>query len=72
MPRAIAKPLAIACEALWRAFGLRGKPPITRTVVELFGREVTVVDARARRELGYVGHTSIDEGLARIAPFRRP
>jgi nucleoside-diphosphate-sugar epimerase len=38
-------------------------PPVTKTAIGLIGVEVTVVDAKARRELGYVGRVSIDAGL---------
>ncbi len=41
-------------------------PPITRTALALVSHEVTVSDARARRELGYVGAKSIAEGLAEL------
>jgi nucleoside-diphosphate-sugar epimerase len=41
-------------------------PPITRTALALMSHEVTVSDARARREIGYQGKKSIAEGLAEI------
>ncbi len=41
-------------------------PPITRTAVALIGHEVTVVDTKARRELGYTSHVSRERGLAEI------
>ncbi len=63
LPRGLARALAAVCEALWRALPLPGKPPVTRMVVYLFGEEVTVSDAKARRELGYRGRMSIDDGL---------
>ena len=49
-------------------------PPVTRTALALVGHEVTVVDAKARRELGYTGHVSRDRGLAemRSAGSSRP
>ncbi len=42
------------------------RPPITRTAIALGGQEVTVVDSKARRELGYVGKTTRDAGLAEL------
>ncbi|MGS0892610.1 NAD-dependent epimerase/dehydratase family protein [Burkholderia stagnalis] len=39
-------------------------PPLTRTMVRMIGREFTTDDSAARRELGYVGRVSRDEGLA--------
>jgi nucleoside-diphosphate-sugar epimerase len=41
-------------------------PPVTRTAIALVGQEVTVVDAKARRELGYTGKVSREQGLAEM------
>jgi hypothetical protein len=41
-------------------------PPITRTEVALIAHQVTVVDAKARRELGYKGAVTREAGLAAI------
>ncbi|HEX3758319.1 MAG TPA: NAD-dependent epimerase/dehydratase family protein [Kofleriaceae bacterium] len=45
-------------------------PPITRTALALVGHEVTVDDARARRDLGYQGKVTIDAGLAEMTSPR--
>ena len=42
------------------------QPPVSRTAVALIGQEVTVVDAKARRELGYTSHVSIEQGIAEL------
>ncbi|WP_420566036.1 NAD-dependent epimerase/dehydratase family protein [Thalassobaculum sp.] len=39
-------------------------PPLTRTMVRLIGREFTIDDSAARRDLGYLGKVSRLEGLA--------
>jgi nucleoside-diphosphate-sugar epimerase len=41
-------------------------PPVTKTAIALVGHEVTVVDDKARTQLGYASRVSIDEGLARM------
>jgi nucleoside-diphosphate-sugar epimerase len=46
--------------------GWMKQPPVTRTAVALIGQEVTVVDAKARRELGYTSHVSRERGLAEM------
>jgi nucleoside-diphosphate-sugar epimerase len=46
--------------------GWMKQPPVTRTAVALIGQEVTVVDAKARRELGYTSHVSREHGLAEM------
>jgi len=48
------------------------QPPVTRTALALASHEVTVVDARARREIGYQGRKSIAEGLAEIRAQTAP
>jgi nucleoside-diphosphate-sugar epimerase len=40
-----------------------GHPFVTRMAVGLMGHEVTVSDAKARREIGYVGRKTMVEGL---------
>ncbi len=72
LPRGLARTLALICESLWRGLRLPGKPPITRALVHLFGEEITVSDAKARRELGYAGRMSLDRGLAALTGSRRP
>jgi len=42
-------------------------PPITRAHLALIGGEVTVIDSKARRELGYRGHVSRKKGLEELA-----
>lgn len=42
----------------------REDPPLSRTLVRLIGREFTIDDSAARRDLGYVGKVTRAEGLA--------
>lgn len=42
------------------------EPPVTRTAIALIGQEVTLVDAKARRELGYTSHVSRAPGVAEM------
>jgi nucleoside-diphosphate-sugar epimerase len=64
MPRGVVLALARVSEWVWDTFGLKGMPPVTRMAVHLFGEPVTINDAKARRELGYIGKTSRERGLA--------
>jgi nucleoside-diphosphate-sugar epimerase len=66
-PLWLAELVAAAGEFAWSTFALSGQPPITRTAINLIFREVTVIDHKARTELGYTGHVSIDQGLAELA-----
>jgi len=58
--------LARICALLWRLLPLKGTPPLTPMAVLLSGHEITVVDRRARTELGYQGRVTRDEGLATL------
>lgn len=67
IPFGLAAATAIVSEALWGFLRLPGRPPVTRTELLLAGQEVTVSDAKARRELGYQGRVSREEGLREMA-----
>jgi nucleoside-diphosphate-sugar epimerase len=67
VPLGLARALASVAEAVWTLLGLKSHPPISRTELLLAGQEVTVTDAKARRELGYQGRKSREEGLRELA-----
>ena len=66
LPRWLAGLLARVAELLYRTV-IPGTPPITRTGLALFFDEVTVSDAKARAELGYTAHRTVQEGIAAMA-----
>ena len=66
LPRWLVASAAVTTETLWRVLRLRSEPPLTRSVVALSGQEMTVVDAKARDELGYVPEVSREDGLAHL------
>ena len=63
--------LAAGGQWLWTWLPLRGEPPVTFVAFYALGREVTVNDQKARRELGYRGSVSIAEGLSRVQAAAR-
>jgi len=65
-PMWLLEALAAGGEFFWQSFSLGGRPPMTRTAVNLLFREVTVVDRKARNELGYTSHVSIEQGLEEL------
>lgn len=67
IPRPVARALARGVEGVWGLLRLRSKPPITRVSVSVIGEEVTVDDGKARRELGYQGHVTVEAGLRDLA-----
>jgi hypothetical protein len=66
MPLWLGVGLGGLCEGVWRLLGLKSDPPLTRTAALLFGQEVTVMDSRARHEIGYVGQVTREAGLAEM------
>ena len=42
------------------------RPPLTRMAFALMAHEVTIDDSKARRELGYAGRKTVEEGLAEL------
>lgn len=67
VPRGVAFPVARICEWAWTWLPLGGAPPLTRSALALMAHEVTVDDAKARRELGYRGAVDREAGLADLA-----
>ncbi|MDM4771254.1 NAD-dependent epimerase/dehydratase family protein [Solimonas sp. SE-A11] len=65
-PLWLADTLAALGEAAWTLLPLRGEPPLTRSALNLFFREVTVRDDKARREIGYRPVVSVEEGLREL------
>jgi len=51
---------------VWRGLRRQGEPPATRLGVLLAGREVTVIDNKARRESGYAPKVTVERGLAEL------
>lgn len=69
VPRWLVAGTASAAEAVWGVLRLKGEPPITRTFVALSGQEMTVVDDKAREELGYEPVLARDAALADLRPL---
>lgn len=63
-PIPVAWTMAIALEAIWRTFRLKGQPPLTRQMLRMVGFDFTISDQRARDELGYRPVVSWAEGVA--------
>lgn len=66
-PGWLVRGVAFALEALYRRFGAKRAPPITRFAAAIMGRDCTISDAKAGAELGYRPVVSVADGLARLA-----
>lgn len=67
VPRKLAWWLGAFTETGWTYLPMPGKPPIVREMVRLMGFPFTVSIEQAKRDLGYLGHHSIDAGMSNIA-----
>jgi len=63
MPYWLASAAGRLLDVLWAVLRREGDPPISRSMMRMIGREFTIDDAAARRELGYVGKVSRADGL---------
>ncbi|MGH8296664.1 MAG: NAD-dependent epimerase/dehydratase family protein [Steroidobacteraceae bacterium] len=63
MPYGLAVIAGRLMDAAWAILRKPGDPPLSRSMARMIGREFSVSDAAARRELGYVGMTSRADGL---------
>jgi nucleoside-diphosphate-sugar epimerase len=63
MPYWLASASGRLMDGVWAILRKNSDPPLSRSMVRMIGREFSVSDAAARRELGYVGMTSRDDGL---------
>lgn len=66
VPRAVARTAARVSDGSRRVLRRSGETTVSRTAVALGGHEMTVNDARARRDLGYRPVVSPSEGLERL------
>ena len=66
LPHGLAYVFAAVAELAWKVLPLGGQPPLQRSILKVIGEEVTVNDAKARAELGYVGRMSREAGLAEL------
>ena len=68
IPRRLALALAYIIELFWKLLRLKTRPPLAPIMVYLMGTEFSIVDQKARTELGYCNAISIDEGLRQMRP----
>jgi nucleoside-diphosphate-sugar epimerase len=55
---------------VWRLFGLKGEPPLTRQLLQLIGNPFTIRTEKAQRELGYRPVISWRSGLDEMTAAR--
>jgi len=65
VPSWLADTLAGVMEGAWRTFNLKGEP-LTRFGAMIMSRDSVLIDAKARREMGYAPVISVEEGLRQL------
>ncbi len=70
VPGWVVRAIAYASEKAWRTLPLKGRPPLTRFAAGIMSRDCILVDAKARREMGYVPPFTVEQGLAALAAER--
>jgi nucleoside-diphosphate-sugar epimerase len=71
VPERLAWLAGAACEILYGVFSPDREPPMTRFLARELATAHWFDLSAARRDLGYVPHVSIDEGLARLGLWLR-
>ena len=71
VPLPIAAAAGAACELVWRAFQLRGEPPMTRFVAAELAKEHWFDVSAARNVLGYMPRVSMAAGTAELVAHLR-
>ena len=66
LPKGVAVLMANVLRVIWRLLGLKSRPPIAPLMIRLMVNEFSVVDQKARQELGYVNALSFEEGIKEI------
>ncbi len=67
IPYGMASAVGRVMDTAWTLTARDGDPPLSRSLIRMIGREFRVNDADARRDLGYVGHTSRAMGVRSYA-----
>jgi nucleoside-diphosphate-sugar epimerase len=67
IPAGVADFIGASCEVVWRTFGFKSDPPLTRFSAMIMSRDSVLNDAKARTDMGYRPVISVDEGLRALA-----
>jgi nucleoside-diphosphate-sugar epimerase len=70
VPSWLADTLGAVFEGVWRTFNLKGTPLLTRFSAMIMSRDSVLIDAKARREMGYAPVISVDDGLRQLKAER--
>ena len=63
VPAWLIRAIAYVSEKAWRILPLSGRPPLTRFTAGIMSCDCILVDAKARRDMGYQPPFSMDQGM---------
>lgn len=66
LPLWIASFAANSVEVIWKTFNLKSRPPVAPLMIRLMGKEFSISDEKARKELGYKNAISIKDGIEEL------
>lgn len=66
LPLWLAETIGWSLETIWRLFGLKSEPALTRHAVMVMSRDCTLIGDKARRELGYRPIVTLDDGMTAL------
>ena len=66
LPLWLAETIGWSMETIWRLFSLKSAPTLTRHAVMVMSRDCTLVDDKARAELGYKPIVTFDDGMTAL------
>jgi len=66
LPLWIASIVANSIELVWKTLNLKSRPPVAPLMIRLMGKEFSVSDEKARKELNYKNAISIDKGIEEL------
>jgi hypothetical protein len=66
VPGWLVRTIAYLGETAYRALGLKSKPPLTRFTANIMSRDCILIDAKARKEMGYAPPFTVEQGLAAL------
>lgn len=65
--KSMARFAADAVELIWRTFGIKSKPPVTKLAAYMMSSDFTISHAKAAREIGYKPIIDIETGMKELS-----
>jgi nucleoside-diphosphate-sugar epimerase len=67
VPGWVVRTIAYVGETAYRVLNIKAAPPLTRFTANIMSRDCILLDAKARKDMGYVPKVTMEEGLQALA-----